>query len=387
MVRVHQFDKVELVKIVLPETSYDEHEKLARDVSDGLRGARAALPRGAAVQRRPQLRRRQVLRLRGLGAGHRASGSSARRARTSRTSRRAAWACASAARPARKAEFPHTLNASGVALPRTYAALLENHQTERGTRARSRRRCGPTSAASRRLAARGHEASRGAARAWARASRSRAAEARGSSSAAACSSLGGVPRSPTQMISAALARGRRPPRACWRASARRRRFPRPRDPELRADRLRGDRRARLPDRDHRRRRDCRARGGRSALDPALVPAASIDSLAGGYADRARDPRRASRACASASRSSTARTRRSRCACRAPQRVGAVHYGEPPVLRRGCAGCRCVSVGGVALLLVARARGGSRSLRQAEKRTSGWAWRRRPRTSSARRCRR
>ena len=34
MVRVHQFDKVELVKIVPPETSYDEHEKLARDVED-----------------------------------------------------------------------------------------------------------------------------------------------------------------------------------------------------------------------------------------------------------------------------------------------------------------------------------------------------------------
>ena len=34
MVRVHQFDKVELVKIVAPQTSYDEHEKLARDVAD-----------------------------------------------------------------------------------------------------------------------------------------------------------------------------------------------------------------------------------------------------------------------------------------------------------------------------------------------------------------
>ena len=34
MIRVHQFDKVELVKIVPPETSYDEHEKLARDVAD-----------------------------------------------------------------------------------------------------------------------------------------------------------------------------------------------------------------------------------------------------------------------------------------------------------------------------------------------------------------
>jgi seryl-tRNA synthetase len=31
-----------------------------------------------------------------------------------------------------KAEFPHTLNASGVALPRTFATLLENHQTAAG---------------------------------------------------------------------------------------------------------------------------------------------------------------------------------------------------------------------------------------------------------------
>ena len=34
MMRVHQFDKVEMVKIVPPETSYDEHEKLAREVAD-----------------------------------------------------------------------------------------------------------------------------------------------------------------------------------------------------------------------------------------------------------------------------------------------------------------------------------------------------------------
>src|SRR5258708_4081136 len=34
--RVHQFDKVELVKFVPPETSYDEHEKLRADVEDVL---------------------------------------------------------------------------------------------------------------------------------------------------------------------------------------------------------------------------------------------------------------------------------------------------------------------------------------------------------------
>ena len=28
MIRVHQFDKVELIKIVKPESGYDEHEKM-----------------------------------------------------------------------------------------------------------------------------------------------------------------------------------------------------------------------------------------------------------------------------------------------------------------------------------------------------------------------
>ena len=32
-----------------------------------------------------------------------------------------------------KVEHPHTLNASGVALPRTYATLLENHQRADGS--------------------------------------------------------------------------------------------------------------------------------------------------------------------------------------------------------------------------------------------------------------
>jgi len=89
MVRVHQFDKVELVKIVAPETSYDEHETLAGDVADVLEAlelpyrvmllcsAISASPPPSATTSR---------------CGRRAprAGSSARRARTSRTSRRAA---------------------------------------------------------------------------------------------------------------------------------------------------------------------------------------------------------------------------------------------------------------------------------------------------------
>jgi len=35
--------------------------------------------------------------------------------------------------PEAKPEHPHTLNGSGLALPRTVIAILEQHQTEKGT--------------------------------------------------------------------------------------------------------------------------------------------------------------------------------------------------------------------------------------------------------------
>jgi seryl-tRNA synthetase len=131
MTRVHQFDKVELVKIVAPETGYDEHEKLARDV--------------ASVFEALELPYRQVLLCSGdmsfaaakcydfevwapgLGTWLECSSCSTfedfQARRMAMRFRREAGA---------KAEHPHTLNASGVALPRTFAALLENHQTASG---------------------------------------------------------------------------------------------------------------------------------------------------------------------------------------------------------------------------------------------------------------
>jgi seryl-tRNA synthetase len=131
MVRVHQFDKVELVKIVAPETSYDEHERLARDVAE--------------VFEALELPYRQMLLCSGdlsfaaakcydfevwsPGTGTWLECSSCsnfedfQARRMGMRFRREAGA---------RAEHPHTLNASGVALPRTYAALLENHQTADG---------------------------------------------------------------------------------------------------------------------------------------------------------------------------------------------------------------------------------------------------------------
>jgi seryl-tRNA synthetase len=131
MIRVHQFDKVELVKIVSPETSYEEHEKLASEVS--------------AIFEALELPYRVMLLCSGdmsfaaakcydfevwaPGVGGWLECSSCsnfedfQARRMGMRFRREAGA---------KPEHPHTLNASGVALPRTYAALLENHQTADG---------------------------------------------------------------------------------------------------------------------------------------------------------------------------------------------------------------------------------------------------------------
>ncbi|MBI1796833.1 MAG: serine--tRNA ligase [Candidatus Eisenbacteria bacterium] len=131
MTRVHQFDKVELVKIVAPETGYEEHESLARDVS--------------AVFEALELPYRQVLLCSGdmsfaaakcydfevwapgtnawLECSSCSTFEDFQARRMAMRFRREAGA---------KVEHPHTLNASGVALPRTYAALLENHQTASG---------------------------------------------------------------------------------------------------------------------------------------------------------------------------------------------------------------------------------------------------------------
>jgi seryl-tRNA synthetase len=132
MIRVHQFDKVEIVKFVRPETSYDELERMRKDAEAVL----AAL----------ELPYRVVL----LGAGDLSFANAKcydlevwapgeeRWLEVSSCSNFEDFQARRAgirfrAERGGKPEFVHTLNGSGLALPRTFAALLENHQTERGT--------------------------------------------------------------------------------------------------------------------------------------------------------------------------------------------------------------------------------------------------------------
>jgi seryl-tRNA synthetase len=132
LVRVHQFDKVELVKIVPPETSYDEHESLARDVRDILEALE--LPYRTVLLCSGDLSFAAAkcydFEVWAPGANQWLECSSCSNFEDFQARRMGMRFRREAGQ---RPEHPHTLNASGVALPRTFATLLENHQTERGT--------------------------------------------------------------------------------------------------------------------------------------------------------------------------------------------------------------------------------------------------------------
>jgi seryl-tRNA synthetase len=131
MIRVHQFDKVELVKIVRPETSYDEHDSLCRDAEDVLRalGFAYRVVLLAAGDLSFAAAKCYDLETWAPGEGRWLEVSSCSNFEDFQA-RRAGIRFRT---ETGKAELAHTLNASGLALPRTFATLLENGQTERGT--------------------------------------------------------------------------------------------------------------------------------------------------------------------------------------------------------------------------------------------------------------
>jgi seryl-tRNA synthetase len=132
LIRVHQFDKVELVRFARPEDSSAEHEKMTGHAETVLQ--RLGLPyrvvelaagdTGFASARTYDLE----VWAAGVGGWLEVSSSSTF---TDFQARRANIRY----RPSAKAkpEFVHTLNASGVAFPRTIIALLENNQAVDGS--------------------------------------------------------------------------------------------------------------------------------------------------------------------------------------------------------------------------------------------------------------
>lgn len=132
LLRLHQFNKVELVKFTTPETSYDEHEKLLRDAETVLQ--RLELPYRVVALCTGDLgfaaAKCYDLELWSPGVQmwlevSSCSNFEAFQARRANIRYRP--------EPTAKPEFVHTMNASGVATPRLMAALLENYQQPDGS--------------------------------------------------------------------------------------------------------------------------------------------------------------------------------------------------------------------------------------------------------------
>ena len=132
LIRQHQFDKVELVKITTPEQSYEEHESLTKNAEEVLRrlelpfrtmllctgdmGFASAktydievwLPSQKVYREISSCTNTEAFQARRASIKFRRSGSG-------------------------KAEHAHTLNGSGLAVGRTLIAVLENYQQKDGS--------------------------------------------------------------------------------------------------------------------------------------------------------------------------------------------------------------------------------------------------------------
>jgi len=129
--RVHQFDKVELVKFVKPETSYDELESLRADAERLLQ--LLGLPYRVLLMCTGDMgftqSKKYDLEVRAPGQDRWLEVSSCSNFEAFQARRmNVRYRPANGSKP----EFVHTLNGSGLALPRVYAALLEHYQTPEG---------------------------------------------------------------------------------------------------------------------------------------------------------------------------------------------------------------------------------------------------------------
>ena len=116
-----------------PRTRPAEHELLTGPRGDGAPAARDSVPRGRARRGRHRVRQRAHLRSRGLGRRASATWLEASSSSTFTDFQARRANIRYRPEPKAKPEFVHTLNASGVAFPRTIIALLENNQAADGS--------------------------------------------------------------------------------------------------------------------------------------------------------------------------------------------------------------------------------------------------------------
>lgn len=132
LIRVHQFDKVEMVKFVRPETSFDELEKLLKDAEDILQAlelpyrilmlATGDISFAAAKCYDIELYAAGTDAYLEVSSCSNFTDFQARRANIRFRDKNT-----------KKMSFVHTLNGSGVALARLVVAILENYQNKDGS--------------------------------------------------------------------------------------------------------------------------------------------------------------------------------------------------------------------------------------------------------------
>jgi seryl-tRNA synthetase len=132
LIRQHQFNKVELVKFVLPEESFEELEKLTRDAEQVLKllelPYRVMLMCSGDLGFAPAKKYDLEVWLPAYNTYREISSCSNF---TDFQARRAGIRYRPD--PGKKTQFVHTLNGSGLAVGRTVAAILENYQQEDGS--------------------------------------------------------------------------------------------------------------------------------------------------------------------------------------------------------------------------------------------------------------
>ncbi len=136
LTRVHQFDKVELVKFTRPEDSYDELEKLVGNAEEVLQ--QLGLPYRVAMLPTQDLSFAASicydLEAYACGIGRWLEVSSCSNFESFQARRaNIKFRRANGQTGKRATEYVHTLNGSGVALARTVIAILENYQQKDGS--------------------------------------------------------------------------------------------------------------------------------------------------------------------------------------------------------------------------------------------------------------
>ncbi len=131
LIRVHQFNKVELVKLCTPQTSPDEHDKLTKDAEKMLQMLELPYRREALCTADIGFSANKCWDLEvwmpSYGTYKEISSCSnygdyqARRANIRYRDKESG-----------KVQFVHTINGSGLAVGRTFAAIVENYQTSDG---------------------------------------------------------------------------------------------------------------------------------------------------------------------------------------------------------------------------------------------------------------